>query len=121
MNLFRRWMEKLFGLRSEVEDEIEKTVRLNTALAGAVARAQVVQEAEDYAAELGRTNPRLAEALRAAIEGHLAPSPTNITSCPMVTNADAPSPVPLETPLKKLTGRAKKSLETSAAAPESGE
>ena len=121
MNPFRRWAEKLFGLRSEVENEIEKTVRLNTTLAGAVARAQVVQEAEEYAAELGRTNPALADALRAAIAAQTILSPLNAPVLSAVAEAGSPPADLRETPPKKLFGRKKPHELPAATAPNSDE
>jgi hypothetical protein len=61
------WFARLLGLQSVVEDVIESNLRLHTAVAGAVAQADALKEAEQVAAEFDKTHPQLAAALRAKV------------------------------------------------------
>lgn len=98
------WFARLLGLQSVVEEVIESNVRLHTAVAGAVAQADALKEAEQVAAELEKTHPQLAAALRAKvveIVGHPA-APLALPAGP------APAPALPEAP-SKPNGKPKKS------------
>ena len=115
-SLFRRWLEKLLGLRVEVEDEIERTVRINTAVAGAMSLVEALKEGEEHAAELGKTHPQLAAALRARIAALAGVPPT--AHVPDAADVPPPAPLPPAGPPKRLPGRPKKSVaELSAPTP----
>ena len=111
MSRLMNWLSRLIGLQSLVESEVEAAVRLNTALAGAVARAEACKEAEQYAAELEKTHPQLAAGLRHKVAEEL----TRLTggSPPAAPAAELPAAVPApalpETAVKK-GGRPKAAL-----------
>lgn len=106
MNLFRRWLDRLFGMQSEVEEQLERSVRLNTAVAGAMAQAEAWKEAERYAAELEKTHPHLAAALRGKIAEAVGLPPASPAATPALI---APAAPVLPEP-KKPTGRPRKVL-----------
>lgn len=114
MNVFRRWLERVFGLQTEVERQVEDITRLNLTLAGAVARAEVVRGAEAYATEVEVTHPHLAAAIRAAIaqqSGDTAP-PTSLPTQPPA--AALPSAPPTESPKSPPTKSKKAALPAPA-------
>lgn len=111
MNLLRRWLERLFGLQASVEDQVENAVRVNVAVAGAMAHAEACKEAERYAGELEKTHPHLAARLRDEIAkavGAAIPPPPHLPTTDQPARPVAPEP-------KKLTGRPKKAAELPAA------
>lgn len=105
MSVFKRWIDRLFGMQVEVEHQVEQAVRTNTALAGAVIRAQAAAEARAYAAEIQATNPELAAAILAAIAEQTAAPPG------AVALSAAPTPEPAQLPAaagKRSPGRPRK-------------
>jgi hypothetical protein len=100
------WFARLLGMQSQVEECIESNVRLNTAIAGAMAQAEAWKEAEQYANELEKTHPHLATALRGKIaEAVGLPAPT-----PCAVPGLEPPPTPALPEAKKPTGRPRKVL-----------
>lgn len=104
MSRLMHWFARLLGLQSVVEGVIESNVRLHTAVAGAVAQAEAMKEAEQVAAELEKTHPQLALALRAKVAeivGHPA--------APPALPAEPPATPALPEGPPKPNGRPKKS------------
>jgi len=104
--LFQRWLEKLFGLRAGVEDELEKMVRLDTAVAGARCQIDSLREVEEYAQELDKAHPQLAAALRARISELIAAPLPQLA--PPARSEDPPTPPTYAAPVKRPPGRPRK-------------
>ena len=119
MSRFRHWLERLLGLQTEVEQQVEQAVRLNVALAGAVTRAAAVAEAEMHAAELERTHPHLAAVLRAAIAEHAAGTPLDGPAPLVGPPATEPVELPESSP-KRVPGRPRKAAELPPASQPGG-
>lgn len=109
------WFARLLGLQSMVEDVIESNLRLHTAVAGAVAQADAVKEAEQYAAELEKTHPQLAAALRVRVAEIVGPPATP----PALPTGPGPAPALPEAP-PKANGKPKKSPALTTPTPTPG-
>jgi hypothetical protein len=105
------WFARLLGMQSQVEECIESNVRLYTTVAGAMAQAEACKEAEQYAAELEKTHPHLAVALRGRIAEAVGPTPSLLSPSPALEQPVTPA-LP---EAKKPTGRLKKPAELPAA------
>lgn len=107
MSVFRRWLDRLLGMQSDVEHQVEQSVRLNAALAGAVIRAEAVAQAQAFADEVEATNPQLAASIRASIAEQ-----TGTTSVVDTVSPATPKPVELPAPTgKRPPGRPRKTAQ----------
>jgi hypothetical protein len=116
--LFRHWLEKLFGLRAAVVDEIEKSVRIDTAISGAMMRVDSLREVEEHAQELEKTHPQLAAALRnhvAALVATPHPQLAPPNGCEEPT-----APAVIAAPVKRPPGRPRKPAALPPAPPSGG-